>query len=264
MTLFFYKLLCRDQHVAEVRTFFAGVLLTCAWTPAVFAGARTLDGDSGRRWLTFVGASGSEGIIQLITYLAFFWALSALSAQFGLIASWRKGFTLNLLKVDDERLILPEQVHALQKTIGKLGAADKASPLVMVLSRAVSRYRTARSVQETTEIVRTQVGLLTEESDSSFATIRYLAWAIPSIGFIGTVIGISQALGKVTVSTEAVTESLNTAFDTTAIALVLSLVLMFVVTRAQRTAERTLLAIEQHCLDHFINRLYDPDAEGAG
>jgi len=41
----------------------------------------------------------------------------------------------------------------------------------------------------------TEVELIQEEMASAFATVRYLACAIPSLGFIGRVLGVGVALG---------------------------------------------------------------------
>tara|TARA_B100000989_G_C19466374_1_gene438501 strand:- start:336 stop:986 length:651 start_codon:yes stop_codon:yes gene_type:complete len=73
------------------------------------------------------------------------------------------------------------------------------------------------------------------QMDLSF--IKFISWAIPSIGFLGTVRGIGDALGK---ANEAVlgditsmTSSLGVAFNSTFIALLLSIFLMFIISRLE-------------------------------
>ena len=101
--------------------------------------------------------------------------------------------------------------------------------------------------------------------DTSFSIIRYLAWSIPSIGFIGTVIGISGALGKVDQAAagdlSAVTALLGTAFDTTLVALFLSIILMFRVHRVQQTEELFIISVQDYLMTNFVNRIYVPKAE---
>lgn len=82
--------------------------------------------------------------------------------------------------------------------------------------------------------------------DGSFSLLRFITWAIPILGFLGTVVGITQAIAGVT--PEALERSLNTvtdglaeAFDTTAAALCLTMVLMFATFLVDRW-EQTLLA----------------------
>ena len=92
--------------------------------------------------------------------------------------------------------------------------------------------------------------LLWRKSEESFLLPRYLVWAIPILGFIGTVLGISLAadgIRRLVSSERGISElsdelgqaiaPLGIAFDTTLIALSLSVVLMLVLTLAQRAEE---------------------------
>src|SRR3546814_16418854 len=83
----------------------------------------------------------------------------------------------------------------------------------------------------------------------SLAMVRYIAWAIPSIGFIGTVRGIGQALGLAYKAVEGditgVTSALGLAFNSTLIAMVLSIVLMFVLYQFQLTKDRLVRSEER-------------------
>lgn len=71
----------------------------------------------------------------------------------------------------------------------------------------------------------------------SHGLIRIIIWATPMLGFLGTVIGITQALGdldpeelanSIQTAMDGLLSGLYVAFDTTAVALSLSIVLMFV------------------------------------
>ena len=89
--------------------------------------------------------------------------------------------------------------------------------------------------------------------------IRYIVWAIPSIGFIGTVRGIGAALGQAHKAVEGditgVTESLGVAFNSTLIALLISIVLMFLLHQLQLSEERLVLDTETYCDQHLIRHL---------
>lgn len=75
-----------------------------------------------------------------------------------------------------------------------------------------------------------------ERQQQRYALARILIWATPMLGFLGTVLGISEALGGIAIGPENNFESmmnglrgsLYVAFDTTALALTLSMLLMFV------------------------------------
>ena len=92
---------------------------------------------------------------------------------------------------------------------------------------------------------------------SSFSLPKVLLWAIPLMGFIGTVIGMSQAVGSFdAVLSNAdnvdglknglvkVTGGLGTAFDTTYLALVISVILAFPLNLCERNEDRLLSQID--------------------
>ena len=90
--------------------------------------------------------------------------------------------------------------------------------------------------------------------------LRYIAWAIPSIGFIGTVRGIGDALGQAHQALEGqifgVTRSLGTAFNSTLVALVLSIILMFMLYQLQLLQERFVLETESYCEERLTQHLH--------
>ena len=90
--------------------------------------------------------------------------------------------------------------------------------------------------------------------------IRYIAWAIPSIGFIGTVRGIGDALGKAHQAVQGdisgVTDSLGVAFNSTLIALIISIVLVFLMHQIQLVQERFVLDAQSYCEGNLIRHLH--------
>ena len=96
-----------------------------------------------------------------------------------------------------------------------------------------------------------------ERLESELSMIRYIAWAIPSVGFIGTVRGIGEALGQAHRAVDGdiagVTESLGTAFNSTFIALLISIVVMFLVHQLQLLQERQVFDTQTY-IDHNLIR----------
>jgi biopolymer transport protein ExbB/TolQ len=80
--------------------------------------------------------------------------------------------------------------------------------------------------------------------EGSYALTRFITWAIPILGFLGTVLGITGAIAGVTPevleeSLSTVTDGLALAFDSTALALALTMVLMFVASNLERSIPTT-------------------------
>ena len=95
--------------------------------------------------------------------------------------------------------------------------------------------------------------------DSDLSMLRYIAWAIPAIGFIGTVRGIGDALAEahkaVTGDIAGVTAGLGVAFNSTFVALMLSLVLMFLLHNLQLAQERLVLDSGNYLDERLLRHL---------
>jgi len=91
-----------------------------------------------------------------------------------------------------------------------------------------------------------------DQQQQRYSLVRILIWATPMLGFLGTVLGISQALGGINVGPEnnfqtmmdGLRGSLYVAFDTTALALTLSMLLMFGQFLVDRFESQLLLLVD--------------------
>jgi hypothetical protein len=105
--------------------------------------------------------------------------------------------------------------------------------------------------------------------DASYSLLRFITWAIPILGFLGTVLGITGAIAGVTPEVlerdlSQVTGGLATAFDTTALALFLTMILMFVNFVTERLEQSILQAVDQYVddeLGHRFDRTISPMSE---
>jgi biopolymer transport protein ExbB/TolQ len=97
----------------------------------------------------------------------------------------------------------------------------------------------------------------------SFSLVRIIIWATPMLGFLGTVIGITRALGdldptelanSIQTAMEGLLSGLYVAFDTTALALTLSIVLMFVQFLVDRFETQLLSEVEARAELELIGR----------
>jgi len=129
--------------------------------------------------------------------------------------------------------------------------------LPRALLTAVERFGATRNVQDVSNAARDICESEGERMESELSIIRYIAWAIPSVGFIGTVRGIGNALGQAHRAVEGditgVTTNLAVAFNSTFIALVISIVLMFFIHQLQLMQERLVLDSERY-IDHWLIR----------
>ncbi len=142
--------------------------------------------------------------------------------------------------------------------------------LPRLISRTIDQYRMSGDKGESLSVMNASLELYMHEIDLRYSILRYLTWLIPSLGFIGTVMGIMFALQYAGVPANAeaddflyqVTQRLGVAFTTTLLALIMSAVLVLIQSMVQAKEERALNAAGQYAIDNLILRLgADPDAD---
>lgn len=98
-----------------------------------------------------------------------------------------------------------------------------------------------------------------ERSQSNYGLLRLIVWAIPILGFLGTVIGITMAIASIRIDALAesmveVTTGLGVAFDTTALALALVTVLMFFQHYVERAENALLSDVDRRAEEELLGR----------
>ena len=176
------------------------------------------------------------------------WAFAIMGYKaFGVRRS-RELLATDLLRLPEGMKILPEDTREYSRRLETLPADERSLLVPRALLAALARFGATRNVQDVSTVAHGVCQSEAERLDSEMSMIRYIAWAIPAIGFIGTVRGIGDALSEahkaVTGDISGVTEGLGVAFNSTLVALLLSILLMFLLHQLQRTQERLVLDAE--------------------
>ena len=207
---------------------------------------------------------------QIACYCAFTWAGFILLGRYLEVRRQRRAFELDLLPTDVGVCILPEDARMLKRKVEQTAARGGPYILANMIRLALGKYAVSRSGRDVSETVRTQADVDLGRLVTSMATVHYLAWAIPAIGFLGTVRGLATSLtvgGQTDLAIKAfiqqATTHLNVAFDCTLVALALSVVVMFLLHSVQRDEEALVFDCQQYCLEHLVTRLYDLGPEHA-
>ena len=194
---------------------------------------------------------------QETCFILMLWALSILAYK-GQTA-WRQHQLLqrDLLQLPESLPIGPEDTRELAERVNALPSMEMQYLLPRALLTGIERFSATRNVQDVSTAVRNVCESEGERQESELSIIRYIAWAIPSVGFIGTVRGIGDALGQAHRAVEGditgVTENLGVAFNSTFVALVISIILMFFIHQLQLFQERLVLDSERY-VDHWLVR----------
>ena len=196
---------------------------------------------------------------QEACFVLMLWAMAMMAAK--VIATNRESRLLDsdLIPVAEGIRILPEDAREYTRQIQALPPLARRALLPRALESALQRFGATGSIQAASETAHAACEAEAERLDSELAMVRYIAWAIPSIGFIGTVRGIGDALGlahkAVAGEISGVTRSLGVAFNSTFIALLISIVLMFLLHQLQLQQERLVLDTSSYIDDRMIQHL---------
>jgi biopolymer transport protein ExbB/TolQ len=202
---------------------------------------------------------------QIACYVCFTWAGFILVSRYKEVRRQRHAFDLNLLPTDEGARILPEDARPLLRKVDQL-TGRRPYILANLIRMALGKYAISHSGKDASEAVRTQAEVDLGRLVTSMATVHYLAWAIPALGFLGTVRGLALSFSmaartdlEIPKFLSEATQHLNVAFDCTLIALALSLPVMFLIHSVQRDEEAVVIDSQQYCLEHLLNRLREPE-----
>jgi biopolymer transport protein ExbB/TolQ len=196
---------------------------------------------------------------QEACFVLMFWALAIMGYKAAAAAREHRLLERDLVPVGEGTRILPEDAREYARQLQALPDPERTFLLPRALVNSLERFTATRSIQDASSTAR---GLCEAESDrmeSEQAMLRYIAWAIPSLGFIGTVRGIGAALAEAHKAVEGdlsgVTRNLGVAFNSTLIALLISMVLMFLMHQLQLHQDRLVLETENYVERHLIQHL---------
>ncbi|MCH9025728.1 MAG: MotA/TolQ/ExbB proton channel family protein [Proteobacteria bacterium] len=196
---------------------------------------------------------------QETCFILMLWAF-ALMGYKAVATSKERSFVFEkLIDVGEGMSILPEDTREYARSLEAMGPEQQRRLLPRALLTALHRFRSTKSIQDVSTAVKNICDTEYERMDTELSMVRYLAWAIPSVGFIGTVRGIGQALGRaneaVAGDISGVTQSLGVAFNSTFVALVISIVLMFLLHQLQEAQERLVLDSQNYVDEQLIRYL---------
>jgi len=194
---------------------------------------------------------------QEICFILMIWGSFLILGKCLLILRNNYLFTVDLIEEIAEQDLVPEKI--IEKLDKELSTNHNSAPLVQALRSALWRYAGTRNVQNLSDAIESSVEALAVRQDAENSMIRYLIWAIPSIGFIGTVRGIGEALSladKALLGDIAgMTNSLGIAFNSTLVALLISLFLMFFFHQLQRLQDGQIVDIQAYCDRYLLARI---------
>ena len=168
------------------------------------------------------------------------------------------------LPEDDESMLRAQDLGSYYRRVRPV-EGERIFFLQRLITRCILQFQGSRSIDQANSLLNSSLELFQHELELKYNMLRYLMWLIPTLGFIGTIMGIADALAYAAgidnpqdpTLLKEITKRLGVAFYTTLLALLQSAVLVFALHIAQGREEMALNRSGQYCLDNLINRLYE-------
>ncbi|TQV84633.1 MotA/TolQ/ExbB proton channel family protein [Exilibacterium tricleocarpae] len=196
---------------------------------------------------------------QEACFVLMLWAMAIMGYKARRSLQERRMLDQSFLNITEGTSILPEDAREFSRPLQALPEPQQNLLVPRTLLTVLQRFGSTRNVADASATVKEVCDTESDRLDSELAMVRYIAWAIPSIGFIGTVRGIGEALGQAHRAVEGdiagVTVSLGVAFNSTFIALVISIVIMFLTHQLQLLQERLVLDTHTYCDNNLLRHL---------
>lgn len=206
--------------------------------------------------------------IQNAMWLIFFLGLGELWMRFAAGSYEVRMLQASLLPEDEETMLRAKDLTPLYRRL-KANPGIERRVLPRLIRRVILQFQSSRSIDQANVLLNSSLDLLQHEIDLKYNMLRYIMWLIPTLGFVGTVVGIALALADASAMPDitdsaaikawvaTLTSSLGVAFNTTLLALLMAATLVFLMHIAQGREEAALNNSGQYCLDNLINRLYE-------
>ena len=201
--------------------------------------------------------------MQFYMWLIFFVGIGDVLEKISETKEMKKANNDSLLPDGDEILYTASELIPLYKKC-KNRVGKKYDYITSMSYEVVLQFRANSMVGSAHEVLNSLLQIFEEKILNQFSRLKYIVWLIPTLGFMGTVFGISRTVGVVGKSEitdpnllSMMTTELAFAFDTTMLALVQSAVLMWFINQQEAKQISHLYTAGQVVLKDLVNKLVE-------
>ncbi|MFT5444622.1 MAG: biopolymer transport protein ExbB/TolQ [Myxococcota bacterium] len=210
----------------------------------------------------------ARGWVPYVIALFSLWAFAILGLKWQRHREQADALALELLPVSIGLQIDQHNASIFREYLHQVATLRPGNALIARLDWAMRRIAKASAPKDLALQLSERSRLDADILDSSYTMLRVFIWAIPILGFIGTVLGISESVSGFSNSVNSaasldvmrqsigsVTTGLGVAFDTTLLALVMSILIMFPMSALQKAEETFLAGCDGYCDTQLLSRL---------
>ncbi len=248
----------RFTRPGNLLTFLIATILTIAFYCALIPLQGTYFGDMFTK----------RGPTQYPTVFLSFWSAAILWFKWRKLVLQRKALRYEVVPSSPDFVLSSTTVDEVMQHIYGIVDDPKQFLLFNRIVVALSNLRNLGRVTDVDEILQSLAAQDEDSLETSYSLIGGFIWAIPVLGFIGTVLGLSEAiaafsgvlgnledLSQITDALRGVTAGLSTAFETTLAALVGALIIQLWLTYIKTREQEFLEDCSDYCLRNVVSRL---------
>lgn len=243
-----------NRHQVMLLSVVAGVVFIAVLTMVLSGRAAVLILDYGSRHFPY------PFTIQNVMHILFFMGLGELFVR------WRTGsreyafLRSGYLPEDDQTVLQTRDLGPIRRRVASEFDRENGF-LPSLINLAILQFQASRSIDQAATVVSHSLELIAHRVDLRYGVIRFIAWLVPTLGFIGTVYGLGASLAEAgdpnrQQDLKEVARTLGVGFDCTMVALMQSAVLVFFLQLVQEKEETAVNHAGDYVLRNLINRLY--------
>lgn len=261
------------QSDPEQRLFFRGgrftrVNNTCSFLLAVIASVSFYAALIPFQETYFAQTFTQRGFVPYGIVFFFFWSMSILLLKSAKLKLQRKTLKLPFIPESPEFVLSSATVNDVTRRIHQ--AVDEPRQFILLnrIEIALANLKNLGRVTDVDEILRSQGEQDESAVETSYSIISGFVWAIPVLGFIGTVEGLSRSIGgfgqvlstteelsEIKASLQHVTAGLSIAFETTLQGLLAALIVQLFLMQTKKREEEFLDDCAEFCVRNVVGRL---------
>lgn len=246
-----------------------GLVLTLTWYGILYPFGVGKYGDPSANTLDYIHDLFYERTwVNMLESFFFFFAVAILWLKGKKLRHQKDAMFLDVLPTDLGQEINAQNVGHFVDHLYGLPGRLRDSMMVNRIRKGLELFEVRQNNSEVNTMLEAQSNIDSARVGGSYSLVKVFLWAIPILGFIGTVLGLSTAIGSIDLSDTTdldkimgsignVTSGLGTAFDTTLLGLVLALFLNFPISALSKAEDDNLNNIDAFCNEVLLPRLND-------
>ncbi|MBI5366541.1 MAG: MotA/TolQ/ExbB proton channel family protein [Planctomycetes bacterium] len=206
--------------------------------------------------------------VQYATVFLTSWSLATLLLKWLKLRLQARALSIRLVPDACDFVLSPVTAPQLLHNIHEAVDDPRHFLLLNRIVRSLGSLKNMGRVSDVDDVLRSQAENDEAYVESTLTLVHGFVWAIPVLGFIGTVLGLSDAIGsfgvivskgtdvaELRVGLQAVTGGLAIAFETTLVALVAALCIQLLLTLLKKRELEFLDACGDYCHAHIVSRV---------